>query len=284
MRLQDYDTSERFPATLVKTERITSAATDEVRELELDIGRAGFSAHAGQSVGVLAPGRKEFGQAHHFRLYTIADLPQRHDGKTRIKLCVKRCSYIDDYSGEQYRGVASNWLCDLRAGAEITLTGPYGSAFEIPPEPDATLLLIGAGTGIAPFRAFAKRLFHEAKDFRGKILLFHGARSGLDLIYRNSEKDDFAQYYDRGTFEAIQALSSRPHWTDEIDWGKALGQRSAQLAALLDDARTYVYVAGLETIKDRLDKTLAKIVGSDARWQRRKAELVAGKRWVELLY
>ncbi|MCA8975958.1 MAG: ferredoxin-NADP reductase [Planctomycetes bacterium] len=284
MRLQDYDTSDQFSATLVSTERITPTATDEVRELEIDIGRPTFSAHAGQSVGVLAPGQREFGQDHHFRLYTVADLPEQLERSTRIKLCVKRCSYVDEYSGERYQGVASNWLCDLRAGAEITMTGPYGTPFEIPAELDATLLLIGAGTGIAPFRAFCKRLYHDVPDFAGKVLLFHGARSGLDLIYHNSEKDDFSQYYDRGTFEAIQALSDRPHWTDAVDWQGAFESRAQELASLLDDAKTYVYVAGLEKIRDRLDRTLAEVVGSESRWARRKAELIAGHRWVELLY
>lgn len=284
MRLQDYDTSNPFPATLLATERITSEQTDEVRELELDVTRRGFLATAGQSVGVLTPGQKEFGQEHHFRLYTVADLPDVHDNGTRIKLCVKRVDYVDAYSGEHYQGRASHYLCDLKTGAELTLTGPYGSPFEIPDERNATLLLIGAGTGIAPFRAFVKRLYHEAPDFTGKVILFHGARSGLDLIYKNDERDDFAQYYDKGTFEAISALSTRPHWTDEVDWRQVLEARSSDLARLLDAPDTYVYVAGLEKIRDRLDETLSSIAGSPDRWVRRKAELIAGKRWVELLY
>ena len=43
----------------------------------------------------------EFGQQHHFRLYSVADLPERgEDGRPRIKIAVRRCSYIDAYSGE----------------------------------------------------------------------------------------------------------------------------------------------------------------------------------------
>ena len=284
MRLEDYDTTDRFTARLLATERITPPETGEVRELQLEVSRPGFAPHAGQSVGVLAPGQRAFGQQDHFRLYTVADLPESADGRTRIKLCVRRCSYIDEFSGEEYPGVASNWLCDLAEGAEITMTGPYGSPFEIPAEQDATLVLIGAGTGIAPFRAFVKRMHQEVPDFRGRIMLFHGAHSGLDLLYRNSERDDFAQYIDRGTFEAIEALSARPHWSDAIDWDSALTARGEELAELLEHARTYVYVAGLEQIRDRLDESLAGVMGSEARWMRRKAELLAGSRWVELLY
>jgi ferredoxin--NADP+ reductase len=53
---------------------------------------------------------------------------------------------------------------------------------------------------------------------------------------------------------------------------------------MLGDPKTYVYVAGLEKMRDELDKLFAGLAGSEAKWQRRKAELMAGGRWVELLY
>ena len=48
--------------------------------------------------------------------------------------------------------------------------------------------------------------------------------------------------------------------------------------------RTYVYVAGLEKVRDELDDVFGRIAGSREKWQRRKAELSAGGRWTELLY
>ena len=45
-----------------------------------------------------------------------------------------------------------------------------------------------------------------------------------------------------------------------------------------------MYVAGLEKTRDALDVILAKVAGSPELWERRKAEMTAGKRWVELLY
>ena len=53
---------------------------------------------------------------------------------------------------------------------------------------------------------------------------------------------------------------------------------------LLGDPKTYVYVAGLEKMIGQLDKVFAGLAGSKEKWERRKAELVAGKRWVELVY
>lgn len=285
MRLQELDTSTRYQAHVLGSKRITPEDSDqEVRDIELEIAED-LSVEAGQNIGVLAPGSKEFGQSHHLRLYTIADLPIRApSGGTRIHLCVKRCWYIDEYSGERYPGLASHFLCDLQPGDELTITGPFGQAFEVPEEPDATLILIGAGTGIAPFRAFLRHLYKEHSEFSGKVWLFHGARTGLELLYMNDLQNDFAQYYDHSTFEAIAAFSQRPHWTDAIDWHGALASRGEEIWNLLADSKTYVYLAGLEEIRDELDSVFREIAGSAEKWSRRRAELVAGKRWVELLY
>jgi ferredoxin--NADP+ reductase len=121
-------------------------------------------------------------------------------------------------------------------------------------------------------------------DWRGRVWLLHGARSGLELLYRNEERDDFAQYYDRDTFQAFSALSRRPNWADPIGWDGALAERAAELWRLLGEPTTYVYVAGLEATRAELDRTFAGLAGSPQRWARRKAELMAGGRWVELLY
>ena len=53
---------------------------------------------------------------------------------------------------------------------------------------------------------------------------------------------------------------------------------------MLGAPKTYVYVAGLEEVRDVLDGVFATLAGSADKWARRKAELIAGGRWVELLY
>lgn len=286
MRLEDLDTGSRFQATVLSNQRITSEESkEEVRELLLEVDRHDFEFQVGQSIGVFAPGNPEFGQKHHFRLYSIADLPDRSaSGAPEIRIAVRRCFYVDPYSGEEYPGVASNYLCDLQVGETITVAGPLGLPFSIPAEKDANLILIGTGTGIAPFRAFVKHLYRGGTDWSGRVWLFYGANSGLELLYMNNLKDDFANYYDHETFEAFKALSPRPSWADPIAWDHAIARRADELWDMLGNPRTYVYVAGLEKMRDELDKVFCTIADSEDAWKRRKAELMAGKRWVELLY
>ena len=53
---------------------------------------------------------------------------------------------------------------------------------------------------------------------------------------------------------------------------------------MLGSPKTYVYVAGLEKMLAELDAVFAELAGSKEKWERRKAELMAGKRWSELVY
>jgi len=286
MRLKDLDRTAIYHATVRRNRRITPQDyLDDVRELNLDVAGLGFLPSVGQSIGVIVPGDPGFGQSEHFRLYSVADIPEKIGvALTRIKICVRRCDYIDPFNGEQYQGRASHYLCNCRDGDLLHLTGPYGDVFAVPAERDARLILIGAGTGIAPFRAFIRHIFENEHDFRGHVQLFHGGRTGMDLLYQNDVLNDLALYYDRETFESIEALSSRPQWSDSIDWGAALESRGTELVRALLDPHTYVYIAGLESIRDELDSVLASIFGSADKWLLRKAELVAGHRWYELLY
>ncbi|MCB1020390.1 MAG: ferredoxin-NADP reductase [Acidobacteria bacterium] len=282
---QEYDTSERFTAKLVSSDRITPYEADEIREIVLDVDRPGFDYEVGQSIGIFAPGDPELGGKEHFRLYSVADLPERSDkGLPRIKICVRRCKYIDEYSGEEYRGVASNYLCDLRAGDRITLSGPYGLPFEVPEDHSSNLILICTSTGIAPFRAFVKHIYRDIPDWSGAVWLFYGATNPLEMVYMNDEHDDFVNYYDRDTFAAFKALSPRPHWSDPIAWDGAIGDRADELLRYFQNPKTHVYVAGLESMREQLDKVFSARMGSEVKWQRRKAEMMAGERWVELLY
>jgi ferredoxin--NADP+ reductase len=280
--LTDFDTEQQFKATVRKTERMTPAETEEIREIVIEV--PGFECQVDQSFGVLVPIKNEWGSTVHHRLYSAADLPDRSNGNPLITMLVKRCSYVDDFSGERYDGVASNYLCDRKVGDVITITGPHKLPFVVPEDKTSNLILIGMGTGIAPFRSFVKHIYKNVKDWKGKIRLFYGARSGLELLYLNDKDGDLTSYYDEETFKAFHALSPRPHWEDPIALDKAIEERAAEIVEMLNQTNTRIYVAGYQKINDMLNKAFSNILGSKEKWETRKAELVAGKKWAEILY
>jgi len=284
MRLDDYPTEPRYTATVMSSEEITEEGADvEVRELVLEVDKERFDFAIGQSIGVLVEGSGEFGRSVHHRLYTVADMP-KSDGASEITIVVRRCNYIDDYSGETYRGINSNYLCDRKPGDKVTITGPFGMPFKVPEDREANLLLIGLGTGIAPFRALVKHIYSNVGDWKGKVRLLYGAHSGLELLYMNSKRDDFTNYYDEVTFKAFRALSPRPNWADPIAWDFAIEDRADEIWKMLDDEHTYVYVAGQKRIRDALDELFGEMAESGAVWAEKKAALAEQGRWVELLY
>lgn len=286
MRIDDYPTEPRFIATVISSEEITDETADaEVWELVLEVDHHEFDFKIGQSIGVLVKGPEEFGGSVHHRLYTVADAPlPRTLGKPEVTIVVRRCDYIDDYSGEKYVGTNSNYICDRQVGDKLSITGPFGMPFEVPDDKNANLLLIGLGTGIAPFRALVKHIYGEVGGWQGKVRLLYGAHSGLELLYMNNKRDDFTRYYDEGTFEAIKALSPRPNWADPIAWDFAIEQRADEILNLLSDDHTYVYLAGLKPVRDAFDKLFSNMHGSETGWHAKRDKLVEQGRWVELLY
>lgn len=281
--LSDLNTQTRYQATVLKSVRLTPEGTEEVRELQLKADPA-FRCQVDQSFGVLVSTNGEFGKTTHHRLYSVADLPEQQNGHPVITMLVKRCDYVDDFNGELYNGIASNYLCDRTVGDTITITGPHKLPFVVPADKTANLILVGMGTGIAPFRAFIKHLYKNVGDWQGKVRLFYGARSGLELLYLNDKDGDLTNYYDEATFEAFSAISPRPHMNDPIALDEALEQRAAEIVELLKLNNTYIYVAGYEKIRGLLDKSFARIMGSEDNWATRKAELIAGDKWAEIIY
>jgi ferredoxin--NADP+ reductase len=285
MRLKDYDTTNQMIASVVSSTRMTPDDSEtELRHIDLAVDSIDFSYEVGQSVGVLVPGPHEFGQKQYLRLYSIAGGSTGDDFKPVISLLVKRCFYIDDFNGERYDGKASNYLCDLKEGDSVTLVGPYSLAFTLPKAKDANLLMIGLGTGIAPFRAFIKHIYSELGGWKGDVRLYHGAMKGIELAYMNDQNADLKYYYDQETFKAFQALSPRAHFDVPVDLEGAIAQNADEVWTMLQDPKTYVYVAGLKQISKLLDEALVKIVGSPETYEQQKAKMIDDGRWAELIY
>ncbi len=285
MKLSEYDISQAYAATVLDSERITDNNTAEVRHIALSIQDPTFHFLEGQSIAVLVPGPHEFGNPLHIRLYSIASPRQTGDPQsTELSICVRRCFYIDEISGERYPGVASNYLCDLAPGEKIQIAGPYGRAFLAPRDTSSNLLMIGVGTGIAPFRAFIKRIYDQNTEWKGEARLFYGGQTGMDTLYMNDENSDLSNYYDKESFKAFEFLSPRPHAGEPEDLERTLLDNAKETWALMQDPKTYVYVSGLARLEEKLDSAFAGIAGSEATWQTQKEQLISSGRWATLFY
>jgi ferredoxin--NADP+ reductase len=71
---------------------------------------------------------------------------------------------------------------------------------------------------------------------------------------------------------------------DPIPLDETLEKHSKEVWEMLLKPDTHVYIAGQEKMMPPLDKAFTKMAGGADKWERRKAELVAGKRWAELIY
>lgn len=114
------------------------------------------------------------------RLYSISSSPVVHSGQIQLTVAVVRYRSHDRERG----GVCSTLFADrISISDRLPIYIQPNKKFKLPSNPAAAIIMIAAGTGIAPFRAF----LHErrALGHRGKNWLFFGARSAdSDYLYR----------------------------------------------------------------------------------------------------
>ncbi len=236
------------------TLRVTAEhANSDVRHIILDFGAMPFPYLEGQSVGVTPPGRRLDGRPHAMRLYSVA---RARDGErpnpNNLALPVKRVELSRDNDGNE-RGVASNWLCDLRQGDQIEVTGPYGATFLLPEDPDADLLMICTGTGVSPFRGFTHRRRRVAANARGKLHLVFGARSPEELPYFGP-----LQKYQRSQLDCDLVYSRVSGQAKEYVQDR-LRARAADFASLLQRDTTHIYICGLSGLEQGVEDALTAI-------------------------
>jgi len=272
-------------AVITESVRITPPERDEVRRIKLRIDDPAFRFSVGQSIGVVVPGPHPLGNEFHMRRYSIASGHlDRSSEAIELELLVRRCFYVDEINGERYPGIASHYLCDAEAGKRITITGPYRSPFKIPADDSSNLLMIGTGTGVAPFRSFVQEIYREKGAWKGQVRLYYGARNGMDLLYGNDADGDLTNYYDEASFKAFGAIINRPLASDSDTLKAALQDHAGDVWQSMQDPRTYVYLAGLGKVTKTFDQIMEKVAGGSGAWAETKEQLRAQGRWSELVY
>ena len=243
-------------AKVVGNVQVNEAGTDnETHHIVLDFGSMPFPVLEGQSIGVIPPGADAQGKAHHARQYSIAS-PRNGEraGYNNVSLTVKRV--VEDHQGKAVKGVASNFLCDLKIGDEVQVIGPFGSSFLMPNHPKSHIVMICTGTGSAPMRAMTewrRRLRQSGKFEGGKLLLFFGARTQQELPYFGPLQKLPKDFID------IHFAFSRTPGQPKRYVQDAMRERSADLASLLKDSNTHFYVCGLKSMEEGVVMALRDI-------------------------
>jgi len=227
--------------------RVTEVGREyDTHHIMLDFGTMPFPVLEGQSIGIIPPGTDETGRPHHARQYSIAS-PRNGErpGYNNLSLTIKRV--LEDHHGNPVRGVASNYMCDLKVGDKVQVIGPFGASFLMPNHPRSHIVMICTGTGSAPMRAMTewrRRLRASGKFEGGKLMLFFGARTKQELPYfgplQNLPKD----------FIDINFAFSREAGKPKRYVQDAMRERAADLAALLADPNAYFYVCGLKAMEE----------------------------------
>jgi len=242
-----YTPAKPVEATVQGNYRLTAESSDaDVRHIILNFEGQPFPVLEGQSLGVIAPGLDAQGRAHLPRLFSVSS---PRDGErpnfNNVSLTVKRES----------DGVCSNYLCDLGKGDKVKITGPFGATFLMPNDAEARLLMICTGTGAAPFRAFTMR--RQRLDARGgDMVLFFGARAPDSLPYFGPlNKIPNRQLRKHLVYSRI------PGAPKEYVQDRLLVE-SDDVAEMLGDGRTHIYICGLRGMEQGVEKSFISICES----------------------
>lgn len=173
---------------LVESRIVTvEASPNFVRHVTFDVGGTPLEGRllAGQSFGIVPPGTDERGKPHKLRLYSVSSPSRGEDGKGRLASTLVKRVIDEHHDGHGlFLGVCSNYLCDIRPGDAVRMTGPAGKRFLLPAAPaDYNYVFFATGTGIAPFRAMVLDLL--AAGVNSRIHLIVGVPYRTDYMYHD---------------------------------------------------------------------------------------------------
>lgn len=135
------------------------------------------------------------------RLYSIASSLKKHPDQ--VHLTVGKVNY--EKNGRVRKGVASTMLAErVEAGGEVSVFIQPSHGFTVPTDSNAPIIMVGPGTGIAPFVSFLQE--REATESKGDNWLFFGdQKSETDFLY----KDMLEDYATRGILKRLDTAFSR---------------------------------------------------------------------------
>lgn len=184
------------------------------------------------------------------RLYSIASSPKAHPEAVHLTVAVVRY----EAHGRKRQGVCSTFLADRAKDAPVPVFVHSAKHFRPPEDLSAPLIMVGPGTGVAPFRAFLQD--REKAGAKGKTWLFFGERNrATDFFY----EDEFQSWQAAGVLERLDTAFSRDQ-AEKVYVQHRMLENAAELWKWLEGG-AYFYVCGdAQRMAKDVDEALHRIV------------------------
>jgi sulfite reductase (NADPH) flavoprotein alpha-component len=184
------------------------------------------------------------------RLYSIASSPKASPEDIHLTVAVVRY----ERHGRARQGVCSTYLADRVKDTTMPVFIHSAKHFRPPEDPSVPVIMVGPGTGIAPFRAFLQE--REATAAPGKTWLFFGDRNrATDFLY----EDEITAWQDRGVLHRLDTAFSRDQ-AEKVYVQHRMLEHAAELWRWLGEG-AYFYVCGdASRMAKDVDEALHRVV------------------------
>jgi sulfite reductase (NADPH) flavoprotein alpha-component len=183
------------------------------------------------------------------RLYSIASSPKAHPGE--VHLCVGIVRY--DTHGRKRGGICSTFFADRVGDEKPRVYVHSNNAFRLPSDGATDVIMVGPGTGIAPFRAFLEE--RKATAAKGRNWLFFGnPYSATDFLYQ----DELEAYQADGTLSKLDLAWSRDQ-KEKIYVQQLMVKNGAELWAWLKGGAAFYVCGDASRMAKDVDQALLKV-------------------------
>lgn len=196
------------------------------------------------------------------RLYSIASSHKATPDEVHLTVAVVRYHA----NGRPRQGVASTFLADrVEAGQTVPVYVEHNNNFKLPEAPDTAVIMVGPGTGVAPFRAFMAE--REETGAEGRNWLFFGDRHfRTDFLYQR----EWLRYRKEGLLTRLDVAWSRDGDDKDYVQHRMLAHGRELYAWLQDGAHLYVCGDAQRMAHDVHD-TLQQIIRREGKLSREDA-------------